>query len=329
MRNKRVAKIAALAYLLAVFVSTGAMADGESLQISEGELGMMCVATAYPAVSRGNREMPDGTLSGDGSNAGNSAGITGMTDPNAVSIVVGQAGNTGSGSDTQGSEEAAGGNNDEMNTVVSPPALPAAGSDKPLVIIYHTHATEAYQPVSTGNFRTTEVEGSVRDVGNVMTEELEKTRNRSCASDTTLHDAESYNQSYSRSLATAQYLISQYPSAVFVIDLHRDAAAYTGGAAKTVNIEGKTVASYALVVGEGNPNVSALKSFANAVNDKAEGMYPGFGGRIISKSYKYNQYVSDYHLLLEVGNNENNIKETRLTGKYFAHVLASVIEDTL
>ena len=54
MRNKRVAKIAAFAYLLAVFFSTVAMADGENLQISEGELGMMCVATAYPAVSRGN-----------------------------------------------------------------------------------------------------------------------------------------------------------------------------------------------------------------------------------------------------------------------------------
>jgi len=320
MRNKRVATIAVTAYLLAVFVSTGAMADGGNLQISEGELGMMCVATAYPAVSRGNRDMTGTTGYGSEQDTENS-GI--IMDPNAVSIVVGQAGEQASvNENTENSGDGS------MDTVVSPPALPAAGSDKPLVIIYHTHATEAYQPVSTGNFRTTEVEGSVRDVGNVLAEELEKL-GIGVIHDTTLHDAESYNKSYSRSLETANYLISQYPSAVFVIDLHRDAAAYTGGAAKTVNIDGKTVASYALVVGEGNPNASALKSFANAVNDKAEAMYPGFGGRIISKSYKYNQYVSDYHLLLEVGNNENNIKETRLTAKYFAHVLASVIEDTL
>ena len=322
MRNKRVAKIAAFAYLLAVFFSTVAMADGENLQISEGELGMMCVATAYPAVSRGNRDM---TNAGDEAQNDENAGINGITDPNAVNIVLGQAGAKG---DDAAQTESDTNDDGGMGTVVSPPALPAAGNGQPLVIIYHTHATEAYQPISTGNFRTTEVEGSVRDVGNVLAEELEKL-GIGVVHDTTLHDAESYNKSYSRSLETANYLISQYPSAIFVIDLHRDAAAYTGGAAKTVTIDGKTVASYALVVGEGNPNASALKAFANAVNDKAEEMYPGFGGRIISKSYKYNQYVSDYHLLLEIGNNENNIKETRLTAKYFAHVLASVIEDTL
>ena len=123
--------------------------------------------------------------------------------------------------------------------------------------------------------------------------------------------------------------MAENPSAVFVIDLHRDAAAYLGNAGKTVTIEGETAATYALVVGEGNPNASMLNAFANTVNDKAEAMYPGFGGRIISKSYKYNQYVSDYHLLLEVGNNENNIKESLVTAKYFARVLASVIADTI
>jgi stage II sporulation protein P len=56
-------------------------------------------------------------------------------------------------------------------------------------------------------------------------------------------------------------------------------------------------------------------------------MYPGFGGKIIEKQYKFNQYVSDYHLLLEVGNNENTIDQAKLTGKYFAKVLAKAIKD--
>ena len=44
-------------------------------------------------------------------------------------------------------------------------------------------------------------------------------------------------------------------------------------------------------------------------------------------SYYYKpEYIADNYLLLEVGNNQNNIKEVRKTGKYFARVLAKVLE---
>jgi hypothetical protein len=56
-------------------------------------------------------------------------------------------------------------------------------------------------------------------------------------------------------------------------------------------------------------------------------MSPGFKGRIIKKEYRYNEYIADKCLLLEIGNNQNKIEETRKTGIYFARVLASVIEE--
>jgi stage II sporulation protein P len=56
-------------------------------------------------------------------------------------------------------------------------------------------------------------------------------------------------------------------------------------------------------------------------------MFPGFGGNIIEKQYKFNQYVSDHHMLLEVGNNMNTIDQAKLTGKYFGDVLAEIIND--
>ena len=43
--------------------------------------------------------------------------------------------------------------------------------------------------------------------------------------DKTVHDRPSYNESYSKSLTTIQSLKKQYPTAVYIIDLHRDAAA--------------------------------------------------------------------------------------------------------
>jgi len=145
--------------------------------------------------------------------------------------------------------------------------------------------------------------------------------------DKTLHDSPSYNKSYSRSLETVQSLMGDHQSTRIIVDLHRDAAAYLGNVSKTVNIKNEKAAQYSLVVGTGNPNVEALRVFANHVNKKAAELYPGFGGKIIEKPYKFNQYVSDYHILLEVGNNENTIEEAKLAGKYFADVLASVIKD--
>ena len=41
--------------------------------------------------------------------------------------------------------------------------LPPSGD--PLVLIYHTHATESYQPVSIGNFHSVDEKGTVREVG--------------------------------------------------------------------------------------------------------------------------------------------------------------------
>jgi hypothetical protein len=56
-------------------------------------------------------------------------------------------------------------------------------------------------------------------------------------------------------------------------------------------------------------------------------MYPGLAGRIIEKEYKFNQHVSDYHLLLEAGNNENTIDQAKRLGKCFANVLAEAIKE--
>lgn len=296
MRIKQFAAMVLATYAVSVFASSGLAVVKNDIHITESDLGVLCVQAAFPAATRGvarNSEKTDESLNNEEIVSDNTTGEAAIID-------------------TQ---------NPESPT----PATANAQKGKPLVLIYHTHATEAYKAHAEWNYRTTEEEGSVRDVGNVLTEELEK-MGIEVIHDKTLHDAESYNQSYSKSLATVNKLLSENPSVVFVIDLHRDAAAYLGGG-KTTTVNGETVATYSLVVGQGNENANSLNMFADAINRKAEEMYPGFGGRIIGKQYKYNQYVSDYHILLEVGNNENTIKECRKTAKYFAQVYKAVIDD--
>lgn len=215
---------------------------------------------------------------------------------------------------------------DGQNQAEPKPATANIDYTKPVVILYHTHATESYQPVTEGNFHSLEEYGTVRQVGIELAKELEA-KGIQVIHDKTIHDSPSYNQSYSRSLETIQSLMANNQSTRIVVDVHRDAAAYAGNVPKTVTINKNKSAQFSLVVGTGNPNVEALRIFANHVNKKAEELYPDFGGKIIEKPYKFNQYVSDYHLLVEVGNNENTIEEAKLAGKYFADVLAEVIKD--
>ena len=194
----------------------------------------------------------------------------------------------------------------------------------PLVIIYHTHATESYQPSSAGNFHKEGEKDTVREVGDIM-EGVMEDAGINVIHDKTMHDRPSYNESYARSLETIQSLMKKYPTARYVIDLHRDAAAYAGNKGATVKIGKDTVATYSLVVGSACDNYPKLLSYAKTVNSRAESMYPGFGGRIIEKEYKFNQWVCSNHILLEIGNNQNDISEVRNTARYIGKVLAEVI----
>ncbi|MDO4553335.1 MAG: stage II sporulation protein P, partial [Bacillota bacterium] len=129
--------------------------------------------------------------------------------------------------ESRGPEESSGDGGEEAAGEISPVPLVDSGGGTPRVLIYHTHATESYQPVSEGNFHSTGEAGTVREVGAVLAAELEA-RGIAVFHDKTLHDNPSYNQSYSRSMETLQSLLAQYPSVEIIIDLHRDAAAYSG-----------------------------------------------------------------------------------------------------
>lgn len=282
-----------------------------SLDFDEEDLGKLCLSGSLLVGSRGNtRRVVEGEVLQELSAGGQENVAEEYITENYVAEDLGI-----------GAEEE---NNTIVHTNATKDSAITISDTKPLVIIYHTHATESYQPASEGNFHIIQESSSVREVGNVLTQALQE-KGIQVVHDKTLHDNPSYNQSYSRSLETINNLLAKYPDAAMVIDLHRDAAAYTGGAGKTVLVNGETVAKYALVVGNGNANAQKLKDFAGNINKTAESMYSGFGGKIIEKAYKFNQYVSDKHILLEIGNNENNIKEANACARYFAEVIAEIL----
>lgn len=191
------------------------------------------------------------------------------------------------------------------------------------VIIYHTHATESYLPAAASNAHTTELKSTVREAAETLSAQL-KYHGYSVVHDMTLHDYPSYNKSYNRSLETVKKLCSSYSNKKIVIDFHRDAAT-SNGKAKTATINGEKVAAFCLVVGTQNDNYAKIRAFADKITAKANEMYPGFAKAVVEKPYKFNEYVSDSYILLEVGNNANTIDEVNAAMPYLANVFTEVL----
>lgn len=191
------------------------------------------------------------------------------------------------------------------------------------IIIYHTHATESYLPVAASNAHTTELASTVREAGETLKTQLEA-HGFSVVHDMTLHDYPSYNKSYNRSLETVKKLCGAYGNKKLVIDFHRDAAT-SSGQGKTVTIDGKEVAAFCLVVGTQNANYDTIRALADNITETANKMYPGFAKSVVEKPYKFNGYVSDAYILLEVGNNANTIDQVNAAMPYLANVFAEVV----
>lgn len=261
--------------------------------IDEAELGQMCIRQVIP--SAGRLETAENAETKDDAAA--------------------QSGADQNGSDAAKEEKADQAREKQEEIKVS---------GDPLVIIYHTHSTESYMPYNESNYHREAEEGTVRDVGNVLETELKK-KGINVIHDKTIHDRPSYTASYGRSRETIKSLMQKYPTAKYVIDLHRDAAAASSKEGKKLKIGDTDVAKFSLVVGRGNQNYTELYAFAKKVSQTAEGLHKGFGGPIIEKEYRFNEFVSNQAILLEVGNNKNTIEEARACAKNFAEVLAKII----
>ncbi|MBS4536869.1 stage II sporulation protein P [Clostridium sp. D2Q-11] len=223
---------------------------------------------------------------------------------------------------------AAGISRDEAMKAIESMAKPKAisvESNKPYVMIYHTHATEAYAPVSGA--RSEDKKYNVVGIGDMISEELNK-RGHEVNHVENYHDQPSYTGSYGRSLSTIKSQLKKEKNLKVLIDVHRDGvasdASYYDKAKKesVIEIDGKRVATFFMVVGNDTPNRDKIVQFSNYIKTVSDMLYPGLCRKPVMKPYgKFNQYMSDYTLLIEVGSNLNTIEETRETAKLIGEVL--------
>ena len=212
--------------------------------------------------------------------------------------------------------------------------LPSA----PVVLIYHTHAEEAYRQ-SRGyayretrqkTYKTLDKTKSVVALGEKLKRALEE-RGFTVIHDDTDVEPPELKSAYERSLE----IMERYPEAAVYIDLHRNTANVKLKKDDVVTLDGKRCARMFFVVGTGVGTYEGEYdtahdwqqnyALAKAVTDRLRAVDPGLALDIRLKVGRYNQHVSPYCMLIELGHNANTFSDAEHSIPYLADALAATL----
>lgn len=210
-------------------------------------------------------------------------------------------------------------------------------ADGPLVLIVHTHATEAYTCADGDDYQTDEpyhtndTAYNVVRVGQALADRL-NALGIETLHDETLYDAAGYYDAYERTADGIAAYLADYPSIQMVIDVHRDAIADENGneLAVTTTLDGQEAARLLMVMGTDtagltHPNWRENLSFALQLQALCERDAPGCFRQMSLRSERYNEHLTPHSILLEVGAAGNTLRQALRAIDYFAAELAQLL----
>ncbi len=218
--------------------------------------------------------------------------------------------------------------------------LPLSVNTAPLVLIIHTHGREGFCDEGAISYvdnggdiaRSEDGEGSVSLLGALMAERLnEKGISTIHAED--IHDI-SYKDSYKRSAETVAKYLQKYPSIKLVIDVHRDSIMTSSGdlVRPVTLVNGMETAQVMCVVGsdwggDECKNWQNNLSLALKIREKLNAKYNNLCRPTSLRSTTYNQEMSSYSLLVEIGACGNSYTEAARATELVADSLAEIIKN--
>lgn len=225
----------------------------------------------------------------------------------------------------------------ELVKLKEPEKLTLTGG-APTVLIYHTHATEAYRQTEdsqyeeSGSFRTLDEEKNVVAVGEVLKDTLYEEYGIVAMHDTTNHEPPKLATAYSRSVKTMEKYRAEYPTIELYIDLHRDAYGKSeSGAEDYVTVDGVETARLMFVVGTGEgatgtgfdemPDFEGNYALAEELTRRLNEIAPGITRSIRVKTGRYNQHIGRC-ILAEIGHNANTLEQAKNAARLLARVIA-------
>lgn len=221
----------------------------------------------------------------------------------------------------------------------APPIEYLASVKAPTVLIVHTHGTEGYSDDGAisylddgGEFaRTSDTDKNVVSVGAVIAEILNE-NGIGTLHCTVMHDSVQYKDSYARAEETIRRYMEMYPTIKLVIDLHRDSIVKsTGEIVRPVTLVGNEAAAQVMCVvgsdwaGGECPNWQNNLSLALKLRQKLNSEYTNICRPTDLRPHSFNQELSPYSLLLEVGSSGNSLREAKISAAIVALALCDLI----
>lgn len=210
---------------------------------------------------------------------------------------------------------------------------PKAACSLPLVLIYHTHGTEAFAECEEDNYRSSNTDENIVAVGRVLADSLNEAGIPTIHCET-MHDIKNYNTSYESSGKTIAEYLKRYPSIKYVLDIHRDGLERADGTvmvpvSTTYGIESAQVM---IVVGSDengadHPDWQDNLSFALMLQREMYSLDASSIRAINLRASSFHQQCSPGALLLEIGSNGNTLDQAKNAAELCARALSAVIKE--
>ncbi len=208
-------------------------------------------------------------------------------------------------------------------------AVPAfAVTDEPLVLIVHTHGSEAYADTADDGDRSQDITRNVVHVGEVLCQALNDA-GVPALHDETMYDVPSYTKSYNQAAAGIQAALEQYPSVQIVLDVHRDAYEYPDGHLLATSQEfscGRAARIMFLVGTDAgtleHPAWRQHLAFAMALQTRLDALEPGLTRPVNLRRQRFNEHLSPGSLLVEIGASGDTLAEACAAAEVLAKALA-------
>lgn len=216
---------------------------------------------------------------------------------------------------------------------------PEAITAEPLVLIVHTHGTEAFSPEGAIYYdkeesgpRSTDTSKNVIAVGRALCEELNKFGIPTLQCEV-MHDKDTYVESYERSAETIAAYIEKYPSIRYVFDVHRDSLIRNDRVKlRPVTLaSGEPCAQLMMLIGSDEKGAGSYDwrgnlTLAEAIQQKLTDDTLGVARQLCLRGASYNQQLATHGLLLEIGSCGNSLSEAEAAARAFADAFAKVLK---
>ena len=212
------------------------------------------------------------------------------------------------------------------------PLLTTTG-DRDVVYVYFSHNRESFLPYLKGVTNPNHAYHSqvnVTNIGDKLKEELEKGGIGTVVDKTDIEaklkeKGLSFARSYQESRTVVEAAVTQNRDLTYLIDIHRDSRRKKD---TTIEINGKTYAKLAFVIGGEHANYEKNLAFANELQKRFDSSYKGLSRGVFTKkgsgtNGKFNQDLSEKAILVEFGGVDNTFEELYNS----AEILAEVISD--